>query len=119
MNTRDIEYEAIAMLAYHLWEERGRPIGSPEIDWDRAEETLRRGKANPAETRGMTTDGASARARQTASEGGAGVAQGSDAAEFRPLPAPQRRPRSAGQSPKPSSEQAGAAQGPRGASRHR
>jgi Protein of unknown function (DUF2934) len=24
---------AITFLAYRLWEERGRPIGSPEEDW--------------------------------------------------------------------------------------
>jgi hypothetical protein len=24
---------AITFLAYRLWEERGRPIGSPEDDW--------------------------------------------------------------------------------------
>lgn len=26
----------IAERAYRYWEERGRPIGSPEIDWSRA-----------------------------------------------------------------------------------
>jgi len=33
-------YEEIAQLAYQLWEERGRPNGSPEIDWERAEAAL-------------------------------------------------------------------------------
>jgi hypothetical protein len=33
--------EEIAKLAYLLWEERGAPLGSPEIDWERAEEALR------------------------------------------------------------------------------
>ena len=28
---------AIAELAYRLWEERGRPEGSPEDDWYKAE----------------------------------------------------------------------------------
>jgi DUF2934 family protein len=23
----------LALLAYHLWELRGRPIGSPDVDW--------------------------------------------------------------------------------------
>jgi hypothetical protein len=32
--------EEIAKLAYQLWEERGAPIGSPEIDWARAEQAL-------------------------------------------------------------------------------
>lgn len=26
----------IARRAYHYWEQRGRPIGSPEVDWYRA-----------------------------------------------------------------------------------
>ena len=30
-----------AKLAYQLWEERGRPLGSPEQDWLRAERSLR------------------------------------------------------------------------------
>jgi Protein of unknown function (DUF2934) len=32
--------ERTAELAYELWERRGRPIGSPEVDWMAAEETL-------------------------------------------------------------------------------
>ena len=31
------EHEDVATLAYRLWEERGRPMGSPEVDWYRAE----------------------------------------------------------------------------------
>jgi len=30
----------IAELAYRLWLERGAPMGSPEIDWERAERML-------------------------------------------------------------------------------
>jgi Protein of unknown function (DUF2934) len=41
----DLEEEAIAALAYHLWVERGRPEGSAEEDWFRAEEILRSGRA--------------------------------------------------------------------------
>ena len=33
-------YEEIAILAEQFWNERGRPFGSPEIDWLRAEATL-------------------------------------------------------------------------------
>ena len=33
-------HEEIARLAYHLWERRGRPLGSPEIDWYAAESAL-------------------------------------------------------------------------------
>ena len=35
--------EQIQALAYHLWLERGCPIGSPEVDWLRAEEEMRKG----------------------------------------------------------------------------
>jgi hypothetical protein len=31
----------VARYAYELWEKRGRPFGSPEVDWFRAEEELR------------------------------------------------------------------------------
>ncbi len=37
-----IDPQEIAALAYRYWEERGRPESSPEQDWFRAEETLRR-----------------------------------------------------------------------------
>lgn len=30
----------IKQLAYHFWEERGRPQGSPDEDWYRAERSL-------------------------------------------------------------------------------
>ena len=33
-------HEEIATLAYHYWETRGRPIGSPEEDWFRAEQDV-------------------------------------------------------------------------------
>ena len=32
--------ERIRDLAYRFWEERGRPEGSPELDWYRAEQEL-------------------------------------------------------------------------------
>ncbi len=38
-------HEDIAMLAYPLWEERGAPIGSSEVDWERAEQELARQRA--------------------------------------------------------------------------
>ena len=38
--------DVIAALAYQLWQERGCPIGSPEEDWRKAEEQLRRGIAS-------------------------------------------------------------------------
>jgi hypothetical protein len=33
-------HEFVAKLAYQLWEERGRPFGSPEIDWFAAEQAV-------------------------------------------------------------------------------
>ena len=34
-------HEVIKELAYEYWEQRGRPIGSPEVDWYKAEQTMR------------------------------------------------------------------------------
>jgi hypothetical protein len=34
-------HEILQELAYQHWEKRGRPIGSPEVDWVAAEEALR------------------------------------------------------------------------------
>jgi hypothetical protein len=39
----------IEKLAYWFWEERGRPFGSPEDDWFKAERELRRGLTGPPE----------------------------------------------------------------------
>ncbi len=33
-------HQEVALLAVQFWNERGRPFGSPEIDWYRAEATL-------------------------------------------------------------------------------
>jgi hypothetical protein len=32
--------EFVAKLAYELWEKRGRPLGSPEVDWFAAEQAV-------------------------------------------------------------------------------
>jgi hypothetical protein len=32
--------DEIERRAFHLWEERGRPIGSPDVDWLLAEQEL-------------------------------------------------------------------------------
>lgn len=37
----EVERTEVEKLAYHLWQERGRPIGSPDEDWFRAEAKLR------------------------------------------------------------------------------
>jgi hypothetical protein len=33
--------ELLQKLAYEFWEQRGRPVGSPEVDWQKAKEWLR------------------------------------------------------------------------------
>jgi hypothetical protein len=33
-------HEFVAKLAYQLWEERGRPFGSPNVDWFQAERAV-------------------------------------------------------------------------------
>jgi len=38
MNAR--KQEEVAKRAYLFWEQRGRPFGSPEVDWWRAEREL-------------------------------------------------------------------------------
>jgi hypothetical protein len=40
--SQDFSEEEIAARAYRCWQERGCPDGSPEIDWARAEEELKR-----------------------------------------------------------------------------
>lgn len=40
IGTERPSYEAIARLAYALWERRGSPWGDPEQDWYRAEREL-------------------------------------------------------------------------------
>jgi hypothetical protein len=36
-----LEYEQVNRLAHQLWQERGRPEGSPDVDWYEAERQLR------------------------------------------------------------------------------
>ncbi|PWT81547.1 MAG: hypothetical protein C5B58_09700 [Acidobacteria bacterium] len=33
--------QVIKELAYEYWEERGRPTGSPEVDWYKAEQRMK------------------------------------------------------------------------------
>jgi len=33
-------YEFVARLAYELWVQRGRPLGSPDVDWLAAEQAV-------------------------------------------------------------------------------
>lgn len=48
-------HEFVTRLAYHLWEQRGRPVGSPEVDWYAAEQAVyssmvQSGMINPSST---------------------------------------------------------------------
>ena len=38
---QSLNTEEIAVRSYELWQERGCPFGSPEVDWLRAEQELR------------------------------------------------------------------------------
>jgi hypothetical protein len=40
-------YLSVQRRAYSLWEQRGQPWGTPEIDWFRAEQELRKDSGNP------------------------------------------------------------------------
>lgn len=44
-------YEEISVRAYEFWQDRGRPSGSPEVDWNRAVEELRSKSLAGARTR--------------------------------------------------------------------
>ena len=44
-------HEFVAKLAYKLWAQRGRPFGSPEVDWFAAEQAVYASLA----TSGMST----------------------------------------------------------------
>lgn len=39
--TSSPRHDEVELLAFNLWHERGAPIGTPEIDWFRAEEQLK------------------------------------------------------------------------------
>jgi hypothetical protein len=45
--TEPEHHEKISARAYELWMERGCPIGSPEIDWHRAEAEITLGEGTP------------------------------------------------------------------------
>ena len=40
-------HDVTAKLAYQLWEQRGRPFGSPEVDWFEAEKALASARRDP------------------------------------------------------------------------
>lgn len=40
MDHSGIPYDQIELRAYQCWEERGRPWGTPDVDWFKAEREL-------------------------------------------------------------------------------
>ena len=40
LEVTEAAWHSTAQLAYDLWERRGRPLGSPEVDWFAAEKAL-------------------------------------------------------------------------------
>jgi hypothetical protein len=48
-STSDNYSAQIEKLAYRFWEERGRPFGSPEVDWLKAEREFDRELTGPPE----------------------------------------------------------------------
>lgn len=50
MQSESEPHDRIQVAAYYLWQQRGYPLGTPELDWFRAEEQLR-GQIEPASTR--------------------------------------------------------------------
>jgi Protein of unknown function (DUF2934) len=48
----DPTQEEIAIRAYRCWQERGSGDGTPETDWNRAEQGLRAEKAGTGKARG-------------------------------------------------------------------
>lgn len=43
-------HDLTAKLAYELWERRGPPVGSPEVDWFAAEKALASSRADAEAT---------------------------------------------------------------------
>ena len=45
---QNVDHESTRQLAYQLWILRARPVGSPEVDWYRAEEEVKNAIASAA-----------------------------------------------------------------------
>jgi hypothetical protein len=60
-------HDEIEQIAYRLWQERGAPIGSPEVDWERAEQEVSAQDNGGAQHNGATP-------RETAPPGAASPA---------------------------------------------
>jgi hypothetical protein len=40
-NAVSSQYQEVEFLAFQFWQERGAPIGTPDVDWFRAEDELK------------------------------------------------------------------------------
>ena len=49
-------HEFVAKLAYELWQQRGRPFGSPEVDWFAAEQAVKASLEASGMIAPLTTD---------------------------------------------------------------
>ena len=54
-------HHEVELLAFAFWRERGGPIGTPEVDWFRAEEELNEGHRHIALSAYITVTAGSAR----------------------------------------------------------
>ena len=48
-------HESIALRAFQLWQDRGCPVGSPEVDWEQAEDELSASASSAGEAGGMAS----------------------------------------------------------------
>jgi hypothetical protein len=46
LQTDSDRHQRIQLTAYYLWQQRGCPLGDPEVDWFRAEEQLNEANAD-------------------------------------------------------------------------
>jgi hypothetical protein len=68
-------HEAIQLAAYYFWQQRGCPVGTPEVDWFRAEEQLT-GQIEPTSTRPILVTAAEAIGSALGSIAGAAASVG-------------------------------------------
>ena len=59
-------HEDIERRAYQLWQDRGCPMGSPEVDWEQAEQELSGSRPSNGEAGGMASGVRSNRVSQPA-----------------------------------------------------
>ena len=120
--TIDERFAAIRELAYRLWEDRGRPAGSPVDDWYKAELAIDRGEdrqggksdasdtppgharsesthANPS--RGITTNGTNDRTGKRKVSRARQAVDGNESLDAVTAPAQPRRSKAALKSAKP------------------